>query len=146
MWSGPEQYSENYSQKGPAKFEIFQKPYASIVLKWTVDTIQMNTIWFGLGVNFCNMNVEHIQCITDTSLKKPYHWLQVSSREAILEKPGHPSSLTCCIHIASRRDGNSQLLVEPRIHASTTRASAGLLEWQYASKVTIVHMHCNQAK
>ena len=29
-------YSENYSQKVPAKFEIFQKPYASIVLKCTV--------------------------------------------------------------------------------------------------------------
>ena len=39
IWSGPEQYSENYSQKVPAKFEIlFQKPYASIVLKWTVQT------------------------------------------------------------------------------------------------------------
>ena len=36
MWSDPEQYSENYSQKVPAKFEIFQKPYASIVLKCTV--------------------------------------------------------------------------------------------------------------
>ena len=38
MWSDPEQYSENYSQKVPAKFEIFQKPYASIVLKCTVVT------------------------------------------------------------------------------------------------------------
>ena len=36
LWSDPEQYSENYSQKVPAKFEIFQKPYASIVLKCTV--------------------------------------------------------------------------------------------------------------
>ena len=38
MWSGPEQYSENHSQKVPAKFEIFQKHCASIVLKWTVTT------------------------------------------------------------------------------------------------------------